>query len=78
MNEDYDFFIQMCRRDGKALRLNKWHYVCGHIMDKGGCGAYRTLKKEREQAKIMKDKWGDVVRYDFKKSTNPIVKIPYR
>lgn len=78
LNEDYDLFIQMCHRDWKVLRCNKWHYTCGHIKDKWWCGAYRTLDREKKQAEIMKEKWWDVVKYDFARSTNPVVKIPYR
>jgi len=78
LNEDYDLFIQMCYRDGVVVRYNKRHYSCGHIKDEGWCGAYRTLEREKKQADIMKRKWWKVVKYNFKKSTNPIVKIPYR
>jgi hypothetical protein len=78
LNEDYDFAIQVMHRYHKILRFNKYFYRAGHLDEEGGCGAYRTMEREKTQADIMKAKWGDVVRYDFKRSTNPIIKIPLR
>ena len=79
LNEDYDFSIQAMHQYRKILGFNKYHYVAGHLKEEGGCGAYRTLKREREQAEIMVKKWGDkVVKYNFAKSTNPLVHVPIR
>ena len=79
LNEDYDYFLQVMRKHHKVLRWNKYHYRAGHLNKKGGCGAYRSLKREKEQAKIMQKKWGDkIVKYDFKKSTNPVIHVPLR
>jgi flavodoxin len=79
LNEDYDYFLQVMRIYHKVLRWNKYHYQAGHLKEPGGCGAYRTLKREKEQAEIMIKKWGkSVVRYDFNRSTNPIVNVPIK
>lgn len=78
-NEDYDLFLQHIYRYHKVLRFNKYHYMARHLMGKGGCGAYRVLEEEKNQAQIMINKWGrDVVSYDFRRSTNPIIRVPYR
>jgi len=64
------------RKYHKVLRWNKFHYRAGHLKAAGGCGAYRSLKREKEQAEIMVKKWGkDVVRYDFERSTNPVLYV---
>jgi hypothetical protein len=79
LNEDYDFFIQVMHRYHKVLRFNKFFYMAGHLKDKGGCGAYRTMKEEERQSKIMIKKWGsNVIKYDLKKSTNPRIYIPLK
>ena len=79
LNEDYDYFLQVIRKHHKVLRWNKFHYRAGHLKESGGCGAYRSLKREKAQAEIMLKKWGpSVVRYDFTRSTNPVVSIPFK
>jgi len=79
LNEDYDYFLQVIRKYRKVLRNNKFFYMAGHLTQKGGCGSHRTLAKEREQAEIMKRKWGSkIVKYDFRKSTNPHVHVPLK
>lgn len=79
LNEDYDYFLQVMRKYHKVLRWNKYHYQAGHLKAPGGCGAYRSLKREKEQAEIMMKKWGkSVVRYDFDRSTNPIINVPIK
>lgn len=79
LNEDYDFALQVLRKYKKIYRNNKYYYVCGHLKDAGGCGAYRLLDEEKKQAELMIKKWGSkVVRYDFNKSTNPIINVPIK
>lgn len=51
LNEDYDFALQVLRKYRKIYRNNKYFYVCGHLTDKGGCGAYRLLDEEKNKAK---------------------------
>lgn len=78
-NEDYDYALQHFRKYHKILRFVKYHYIAGHLTDKGGCGSYRTVDQEKEQAEIMQGRWGrKVVTYDFKKSFNPILNVPLK
>lgn len=79
LNEDFDYYLQVIRKHHKALRWNKYHYKAAHIKGLGGCCSYRTTEEEKRQAEIMLRKWGsDVVRYNFARSTNPIIKTPIR
>lgn len=79
LNEDYDFALQVLQKYHKILRFNKYHYIAGHLTQKGGCGAYRILEEEKKQAEIMIKKWGSkVVKYDFNKSTNPKINCPLK
>lgn len=79
LNEDYDFFLQVMQRYHKVLRLNKYFYKVGHLAQAGGCGEYRMMEEEKRQAAIMVRKWGgDVVKYNFEKSTNPRIHLPFR
>ena len=79
LNEDYDFALQVAHQYHKIFRNNKYYYLAGHLTEQGGCGAYRVLDEEKRQAEIMKKKWGEkVVSYNFKKTTNPRIKIPLK
>lgn len=79
LNEDYDFALQVLQKYHKIIRFNKYSYIAGHLTKEGGCGAYRTFTREKEQAKIMIKKWGSkIVKYDFNKSTNPRIHIPIK
>ena len=84
LKEDYDYSLQVLRKYRKILRMNKYHYSCGHIKMSGGCTESRTSVKEEEQAKIFQDKWGKRV-VKIKRVTqggnlsiNPIVISPIR
>lgn len=78
LNEDYNYALQVLQKYHKILRWNKYHYIAGHLKDTGGCASYRTLQREKEQSRIMIEKWGSIVKYNFSKSTNPILKVPYK
>lgn len=79
LNEDYDFALQVLHKYHKIFRNNKYYYLAGHLTETGGCGAYRVLDEERKQSEIMLKKWGDkVVSYNFKKTTNPRVRVPLK
>ena len=79
LNEDYDFFLKNIKKYRKVLRFTKYHYIADHLNKKGGCGAYRMKDTEIEQAKIMQKRWGSkVFRFDIKKSTNGIVRVPLK
>lgn len=77
LNEDYDFFLKTIRERRVVVRMNKYYYLADHVNKRGGCSTYRTVEREREQAEIMRRRWGsDVVRYDFSKSFNPVIHVP--
>lgn len=79
LNEDYDMTLQHIAKYRVVLRFDKYHYWAKHLTESksGGCSAYRTLDEERRQADIMLAKWGrKVVRYNLKRSTNPILSSP--
>lgn len=76
LNEDYDLFLKLILADRKVLRLDKYYYIADHLNRKGGCASYRRLDEERRQADVMVRRWGSVVRYNLKKSTNPVINIP--
>ncbi len=79
LNEDYDFALQVLKKYRKILRFNKYHYFAGHLDNTGGCPSYRTMDEEKRQAQIMIKKWGTrVVRYNFARSINPKVRVPYK
>ncbi len=82
LKDDYDFFIQSCRKFHKCLRFNKYWYLVGHIDQPGGCSAYRNFKREISQNQKLQKKWGRrIVRFHTtrrKASLNPVIKIPYR
>lgn len=78
LNEDYDFFLQNIYQYRKCLRFDKYHYAADHIDKAGGCGSYRTMVEEEKRAAIMVQKWGDkVVKYNFKRSFNPLISVPF-
>lgn len=77
LNEDYDLFLKQINRNRKCLRLNKYYYKADHLDRSGGCASYRIKDFEIEQSKIMIRRWGNhVVKYNFKKSTNPVIYVP--
>lgn len=77
LKEDYDFYLQNLKRYRKVLRFNMYHYHPEHIIGEGGCIAYRTMERERECADLLVKKWGSrIVRVDFDRSLNPIIKPP--
>ena len=79
LKEDYDFSLQVLHKYHKILRFNKYNYLANHIKNDGGCTDYRTKSREEEQNELLQRKWGrNIVRYDMKKSINPILKIPYK
>jgi len=85
LKEDYDYCIQNMNKYRKVLRLNYIHMIKKDHKNLGGCADYRTIEKEKEQLKILQNKWGkNIVKNDFKASNkrkesfdiNPILKIP--
>ena len=84
--EDYDIAIQNLNTYRGILRVNKYHYICGHINNIGGCSSQRNLKKEMYLMEKLQKKWGKhIVRFDLynhnKKQSidiNPIIKVPIK
>jgi hypothetical protein len=76
LKEDFDYSIQVLNRYRKVLRFNKYHYMVGHLVGKGGCTAYRTTAKEREQKEKFVNKWGSKIVQFKDKDTNPVIKVP--
>ena len=88
LKEDYDMTIQQCNTCRRVLRLNMYHMKKDDHGNVGGCAAYRTLEREREQLKLLQAKWGaGIVREDLGKSCvqrkkeitfdiNPIIRVP--
>lgn len=79
LKEDYDYSIQVLNKYRKILRFNNYHYEANHLVNDGGCTAYRSYDKEVSQLETFRKKWGkDIIRYDISKSLNPIVKVPIK
>jgi len=82
LKEDYDYSLQVLKKYRKILRFNKYHYQAEHIDNEGGATTYRTLKEEREQAKLFQEKWGeDIVKIREEteygnRTINPVVNPP--
>lgn len=90
LKEDYDMTLQVLNKHRKVLRFNAYHYFAKQHINQGGCAAYRTLEREREQLALLRSKWGSRIvktdsgnshirrqkenRYDI----NPIIKIPIK
>lgn len=87
LKEDYDMAIQNLNKYRGILRVNKYHYICGHIDNIGGSSSQRNLKKEIALIEKLQQKWGkDIVRIDLynhnKKQRgvdiNPVIKVPIK
>ncbi len=77
LNEDYDIFLSYLARFRKVLRFDRNYYVADHLTSPGGCGSYRDLATEQDQAVIMQRKWGkDIVTFNFARTTNPRLHSP--
>lgn len=90
LKEDYDFFIQNMNRYRVVLRFDRYHYMCGHKTQPGGCSTYRTMVEEESQFAELQRKWGsDIVRADTgrgrvrkrkvsKAEIDPVIFIPIK
>lgn len=74
LKEDYDFFIQNILKNKKVLRFNMFHYDADHQKMSGGCQDYRTKDKELLNAKMLKEKYGKLVKF-YDGDINPIIKF---
>jgi len=90
LKEDYDMCIQVCDTYRRLLRFNFVTLNKKDHKNKGGCAEMRTMDREKDQLRLLINKWGneiikndknnDKVRQKKKKDMdfNPIVKIPIR
>tara|TARA_R110002020_G_scaffold24464_1_gene80592 strand:+ start:1055 stop:1798 length:744 start_codon:yes stop_codon:yes gene_type:complete len=87
LKEDYDYSIQNCNEYRKLLRLNYAYMIKKDHGNLGGCADYRTIEREREQLKLLQNKWGNkIVKNDTTQrgaktkgfDINPILKIPIK
>lgn len=78
LKEDYDLFLQVINKYGRALRANFLNYSCDHLDMSGGCQEYRTKEFEDSQKDALQKKWGSkLVRYNERNpdSTNMRIRI---
>ncbi len=87
LKEDYDMTLQILNKYRKNLRLNMYHYVCEQATMVGGCADYRSIEREKEQNRLLQEKWGgQIVKEDSSNKSNkikvydinPIIKIPIK
>lgn len=91
LKEDYDLSLQVLNKYRRVLRINFLCYFCHQNEITGGCAANRTIEREKEQLRKLREKWGSrIVRIDrgsaakSNKNTtaktvhdlNPIIKAP--
>lgn len=58
VKDDYDMALQQLNKYRKILRWNKFHYMCEHGGNEGGCVSSRSKEKEIEQCEKIMAKWG--------------------
>lgn len=83
LKEDYDITLQHIKENRGCLRVNFANYDVKQAEQIGGCATYRNLNREKEQLKMLQDKWGSkIVKIDnsSKRSFdfNPIIKSPIK
>ena len=61
VKEDVDMVLQQIQKYHKVLRVNRYYYKVKGFEGKGGVQEFRTVEKEKEQFKMFRKKWGDVV-----------------
>lgn len=90
LKEDYDMTIQQLNKNRVVLRVNKYFYKAKQSEQEGGCAAYRSLDREKEQFDLLQKKWGSKIvqqdrnnrSHNLKKSKqnhfdyNPVIRIP--
>lgn len=67
LKEDYDFTLQALTNGKVIYKFRGLFYlperVTAGLKNFGGCSTYRTSEREMEQVKLMKEKWGDLIKY---------------
>ena len=62
LKEDYDYTLQHIKKFGGVCRLNHILPTFTHRVNKGGAVAVRTESLEQENIKLLKKKWGSLIR----------------
>ena len=62
LKEDYDYTLQHIKKFGGVCRLNYILPTFTHRVNKGGAVAVRTEALEQENIKLLKKKWGSLIR----------------
>jgi len=76
LKEDYDMTLQQLNKYRIVMRINKAYYVAKQSEQTGGCAAYRTIEREREQMAALRKKWGGkIVAIDRNKRSHNLKKI---
>lgn len=83
LKEDYDMTLQQIHKHGGCLRINYAHFWVKQAEQAGGCAAYRSLDRERQQFFALQRKWGkDVITRDKKSKRsfdfNPKMRVPIK
>jgi len=83
LKEDYDISLQHLQKYRRVLRVNYAFYTAKQSKQVGGCAAYRTLEKEKEQFHLLQKKWGSKIITQDNQSKrsfdyNPILKFPIK
>ena len=67
LKEDYDFTLQALTNGKTIFKFKGLFYlperITSGLKNFGGCSTYRTNEKEMEQIQLMKDKWGNLIKY---------------
>lgn len=61
VKEDVDFCLQHMEKYHKALRIDKYYPKAKSFDNKGGCYDLRSEETEKEQFKLMQQKWGSQI-----------------
>lgn len=59
--DDYDMALQQLNKYRKIFRWNKYHYMCEHGDNAGGCVSSRSMDREIEQCRAVMKKWGSKI-----------------
>ena len=61
VKEDVDMFLQQLEKYNKAMRVDKYYWQKRSFEGKGGSQAFRVDNAEKEQFKMMQQKWGSKI-----------------
>ena len=78
VKEDYDYTLMHLYRYGRVVRSNKYGVKVKHYSNRGGCVSYRTAEVEEEAYRILRKKWGKIVKRQRGKTIGLSIESPYR